>query len=402
IGILAHSFPPSITRTIAFAVFSAGNPVGGGLAFICGAVVTEFSAAGWRAVFYLNAGLSALTFIGAWFVVDADVPSTEADPRVDWVGAAIVSSGLILLLFALGQGPIAPNGFATGYIIACLIIGVLLVIAFVAWEYYLEKYSTRPPLMHLEIWTRANGKFAAMAAIAFWESCSFFAWMLWTQLYYQDFLGLSPVQAMLRFLPMVITGLMLNVLVGLIANIVDVAWLCVFGSAATGVACLLLAIINPNVTYWAYGFPAFILSVWGADFIFACGTLFFALIAKPHEQSVAGGIFQTVSQLAGAFGLAISTIVHNEILKNKKAGLGLPQDTDVSLLPQDLVLTSYKSAQWSNFAFAMLAMVISAVFLRGVGVVGHRKPKEANLEASTVEDETDTGILDVNKEKDDN
>lgn len=58
-----------------------------------------------------------------------------------------------------------------------------------------------------------------------------------------------------------------------------------------------MAIIHPAAVYWAYGFPAFFLSVWAADFVFACGTLFFAKIAHPHEQSVAGGIFQTVIQV---------------------------------------------------------------------------------------------------------
>ncbi|KAJ6468232.1 hypothetical protein C8R45DRAFT_792875, partial [Mycena sanguinolenta] len=57
------------------------------------------------------------------------------------------------------------------------------------------------------------------------------------------------------------------------------------------------------------GFVAPIVSVFGADFVFASGTLFVAKVALPHEQSLAGGLFQTLTQLGTAFGLANTTIV---------------------------------------------------------------------------------------------
>lgn len=65
----------------------------------------------------------------------------------------------------------------------------------------------------------------------------------------------------------------------------------------TGVANLLFAVINPEATYWAFGFPAAILSVFGADFVFASGTLFVAKVCLPHEQSVGGALFQTMTQV---------------------------------------------------------------------------------------------------------
>lgn len=69
------------------------------------------------------------------------------------------------------------------------------------------------------------------------------------------------------------------------------------GMALTGVSNLLFAVINPNAVYWAFGFPAAILSVFGADFVFAAGTLFVAKVCLPHEQSVGGALFQTMTQV---------------------------------------------------------------------------------------------------------
>jgi hypothetical protein len=69
------------------------------------------------------------------------------------------------------------------------------------------------------------------------------------------------------------------------------------GAAATTIACLLFAIIVPSTTYWAYAFVASVASVMGADFVFSAGTLFIAKFALPHEQSVAGALFNTMTQV---------------------------------------------------------------------------------------------------------
>ena len=39
------------------------------------------------------------------------------------------------------------------------------------------------------------------------------------------------------------------------------------------------------------------MSVFGADFVFASGTLFVAKVSLPHEQSLAGALFQTMTQV---------------------------------------------------------------------------------------------------------
>jgi hypothetical protein len=38
-------------------------------------------------------------------------------------------------------------------------------------------------------------------------------------------------------------------------------------------------------------------SVFGADFVFSAGILFVAKVCEPEEQSLAGGLFQTLTQV---------------------------------------------------------------------------------------------------------
>jgi hypothetical protein len=71
----------------------------------------------------------------------------------------------------------------------------------------------------------------------------------------------------------------------------------VIGTLGSSCACLLFAVIIPSAPYWAFGFPSAIISVLGADFVFAAGTLFVAKVSLPHEQSVAGALFQTMTQV---------------------------------------------------------------------------------------------------------
>jgi hypothetical protein len=58
-------------------------------------------------------------------------------------------------------------------------------------------------------------------------------------------------------------------------------------------------VIDPTATYWAFCFPATVIVVFGADFVYSSGTIFIANNALPQERSVAGALFQTMTQASG-------------------------------------------------------------------------------------------------------
>lgn len=80
------------------------------------------------------------------------------------------------------------------------------------------------------------------------------------------------------------------------------------GDTAHGIASLLFVLINPSSPYsspyWAFGFPAAVVSVFGADFVFASGTIFVAKISLPHEQSLVGALFATMVQVGKLISIA--------------------------------------------------------------------------------------------------
>jgi len=178
------------------------------------------------------------------------------------------------------------------------------------------------------------------------------------QLYYQVYKGYSVIDVVVRILPMFVSGILCNIFVGLMAARVHLVYLLAIGTSSTTLACILFAVIKPDAIFWAFGFPAASLSVLGADFVFSAGTLFIAKVSLPHEQSVAGGIFQTMTQLGTAVGVTVSTVVFNRVKDQIASG----QDD----------LKSYQAAQWTNVGFGLFAAITSLIFFRGVGVVGHR------------------------------
>jgi hypothetical protein len=122
-----------------------------------------------------------------------------------------------------------------------------------------------------------------------------------------------------------------------------------------------LALSDPKATYWQYSFPAQIISVVGADFTFACGTLFIAKIAQPYEQSVAAALFQTITTLGINVGLAISTVAQVARMNSeaRKLGVTVAADARVKDIPPPILLKGYRAAQYAAFAFGAFGEFIS-------------------------------------------
>ena len=78
-------------------------------------------------------GLSALCCLGGLISIDADIPYALPDKwvdlpryhdhvgvliclyrRIDWLGAFLVTAGLISIIFVLSDGSSAPDGWKTG------------------------------------------------------------------------------------------------------------------------------------------------------------------------------------------------------------------------------------------------------------------------------------------------
>jgi hypothetical protein len=149
----------------------------------------------------------------------------------------------------------------------------------------------------------------------------------WLSLYMQNVLKYSPLEVAVRLLPQAIVGILVNVVAALVLHKINNKVLIGIGSIACFGSTLLLSVMEGEHAYWAFIFPSLILAVVGVDLQFNVANVSsltlsrnqrFAELLKMYvmsslpleKQSLGGGIFNTVTKLCIAVGLAISSSVY--------------------------------------------------------------------------------------------
>jgi MFS family permease len=237
-------------RATAFAIFSAGAPLGAGTGMVLGGVFTYYTEPGWRAVLWFFAGLGFVAAALAFFFVPKDQPNPNADKRIDVPGAILVTAGLVLFQFSISYGSSAPKGWKTPYIAALFPISVLLLAAFIFWEYHVEHHTNRPPLIRLVLFTRAKGRLAAMYLVGFIAMAGFVSIGFNATLFYQQVQGASAMTAALQFLPCIVSGLIATLSLSKLIHIIPGQAIICTGFLCTGISATFFAVSKKDAIYW--------------------------------------------------------------------------------------------------------------------------------------------------------
>ena len=341
IGILGAVYKkPSRRKNRAFACFSAGNPLG----YVMGALSTGIttSITTWRASFWVLAVIYGIFTVLAFFTVPHDEEQTKAPfnmetlRKFDWLGTFLVVGGLIALTAALTLGSDAQDGWQTSYVVTLLVIGPVFLIIFVWWESYFSQ-----PLMPLYVWKDRN--FTLLVTILCLGFYGFANNAFWLALYWQRIKNANALQVAVYLLPQVIGGITVNVIAAIIMHKISNKLIMIVGAIAWAGSSAILSGMTRNASYWAFAFPALVLSVVGADLEFTVTNMYVMSSLPSEMQSVAGGLFNTITRLATSVGLGVSTAVYSSY-KNNDAG------------------TQYRPYQ-STFWVALAGAVIALVFL---------------------------------------
>ena len=110
-GIVGVTFHTEPTRTIAFAILAMGNPIGATTGPILGGAVAVQAGSGWRHLFYIFAGITALPLVIGVLVIPRDVTKRSANRRLDWVGGTMISTSVLLFVFSCTQSGVATRGW---------------------------------------------------------------------------------------------------------------------------------------------------------------------------------------------------------------------------------------------------------------------------------------------------
>src|SRR5215218_11085287 len=189
LALIAQEFAAGRERGTAMGLYGASIGVAVAVGPLVGGALTD--SLGWESVFYLNVpvGIAAIAITLLKLRESRDPHAT----RVDWAGVASFSAALFLLVLALVRGN--DEGWGSTLIVSLLAGAGALLVAFVVIEGRVGE-----PMLPLGLFKRPA--FTGVQLAAFAISGSAFALFLYLTLYLQNYLGYSPLEAGLRYLPL--------------------------------------------------------------------------------------------------------------------------------------------------------------------------------------------------------
>jgi MFS family permease len=303
----------------------------------------------WRWFFLVNVPIGVTVCILSLRVLPRDDRGLRGQ-RLDLAGAVIVTSALMLAVYAIVNGNLV--GWLSAQTLGLLAGAVLLLTTFVILESRIQN-----PLVPMAV-LRVRNLSAASGVGVLWAG-AMFAFFFLSALYLQLVLGYTPLQVGLAFLPANV--IMSGVSLGLSAKLVGrygVKAPVTTGLGLVSVGLLLFAGAPLHAVYMLDILPSMILLGLGGGM--ALNPLLLAAMddVAPSESGVASGVVNTAIMMGGALGLAVLTSAAASRTTHLLAS-GNPR--------LESLLGGYHVAYLIGAAFALIAVALTASLIRAPG-----------------------------------
>jgi EmrB/QacA subfamily drug resistance transporter len=290
LALVAQEFPSGPERGMAMGVYGATIGIAVAIGPLVGGLLTD--GFGWEWVFLLNVpiGLAAIA-VTYWKLAESRDPNAT---RIDWGGLVTFSSALFVLVLALVRGN--DEGWGSTLIVSLFAAAAALMAAF-----FVIERRVQEPMLPLGLFKRRA--FTGVQLAAFAVSGSMFALFLYLTLYLQSFLGYSPIDAGLRYLPITLASFFVAPFAGMALAKVQARYLLSAGLALVGVGLLAMGELGVD-SEWTALLVGFIVGGVGIGLVNPV-IADVALSVVPKEQSgMAAGINDTFRQVGIAVGIA--------------------------------------------------------------------------------------------------
>jgi EmrB/QacA subfamily drug resistance transporter len=298
LSMLMTTFREGRERNLALGIWGAASGSGAAVGVLLGGLLTSYLSWSWNFFINVPVGIAVIALTPSLLT-----ESTGNEPgrrHFDFVGAGAVTSGLMLVVYALTRA--TADGWASTATIALLAASAGLILGFVAIE-----LRSRAPLLPLRIFrlrtlAAANVITVAIASIAF-------SWWFLETLYLQQVLHYSAVQSGVAFVPIALSVVVFSNVAQRLVTRLGVRPVLTAGLALTAASLTLLARTPVDGQYFWDLFPAFVLGGVGLSLCFVPVTIAGLTGVGPRDAGVASGLINTSRQIGGAVGLAaVSTI----------------------------------------------------------------------------------------------
>jgi EmrB/QacA subfamily drug resistance transporter len=275
----------------------------GGLAIaigplVGGAVVSGFS---WHWIFWLNVPIGLVLAPLAY----ARLEETHgSDSALDLPGLALVSSGLLGIVWALVRGN--AQGWTSLGIVAPLVGGAALVAAFIWWE-----SRTAAPMLPLEFFRNRTFTLANIASLLMFFGM--FGSIFFLAQFFQTVQGYTPLQSGLRILPWTAMPIFIAPLAGAFSDKIGGQRLMAVGLAMQAAGLAWIAAVSTPTMPYSHIIGAFVLSGAGMALFFAPVANVVLSSVRPDQEGKASGANNAIREVGGVFGVAVLATIFSRV-----------------------------------------------------------------------------------------
>jgi EmrB/QacA subfamily drug resistance transporter len=267
----------------------------GGLAIAIGPLVGGAIVGGvsWHWIFWLNVPIGLVLAPLAWRRLEE---TYGPDKGLDLPGLGLVSAGLLGIVWGLVRGN--EHGWTSFGIVTPLVVGALLVAAFVAWE-----LRTSSPMLPMQFFR--NRTFALTNVASLFMFFGMFGSIFLLAQFFQVVQHYSPLQSGLRILPWTAMPIFIAPIAGALSDRIGGHRLMAAGLALQATGLIWIAAVSSITTPYVDLVGPFFLSGIGMSLFFAPVANVVLSSVSPEHEGKASGATNAIRELGGVFGVAV-------------------------------------------------------------------------------------------------
>ena len=292
--LLSEAFPEG-RRGAALGIWSGVSGLGVALGPVIGGAVVD--GIDWHWIFWINVPVGLIVIPLALRKLQE---SRGVARRLDPPGVALVSGGLLGVVYALVQAP--GHGWTSPLVLGTLIGGLALLAGFVLWE----RRSPQPMLPMRFFRSRA---FSATNAVSLAMYFGMFGAIFLLAQFFQTAQHYTPLEAGLRTLPWTAMPIFVAPLAGLLSDRIGARPLMFTGLSLQAAALVWFAtILDPAMSYGKVVVP-FIMAGTGMALVFAPAANAVLSSVRTSEAGQASGATNAIREVGGVLGIAVLATV---------------------------------------------------------------------------------------------